>query len=149
MGVTYVDLDQVVVRAAGRSVPKIFEAEGESGFRDRERHELAALLEASDAIVVSTGGGVVSDARSRALLGASTCVWLTASIATLTQRCAASGEVRPLLAGDPAARLAELSGAREAWYREVATVAVVTDGRSVDEVVDEVVVALGRREVTR
>jgi shikimate kinase len=57
-------------------------------------------------------------------------VLLTAGQDELLSRLAASG-ARPLLAGDPAAKLAELADARQSLYRQVATVTVDTGGRSI------------------
>ena len=40
MGLPLIDLDEEIARAAGRSIPEIFAAEGDAGFRI---HETAAL----------------------------------------------------------------------------------------------------------
>ena len=46
--------------------------------------------------------------------------------------------VRPLLAGDPAARMAALRSERDAWYREAARHTVTSDDGPVQRVVAEV-----------
>ena len=53
----HVDLDAEIAASAGRSIPEIFAAEGEAGFRDREAAALAAVCAADGAAVVSLGGG--------------------------------------------------------------------------------------------
>jgi shikimate kinase len=127
LGVPSDDLDRRIVDAAGIDVATIFERDGESGFRDRERVALAAVVASDRPMVLSTGGGVVTCADSRRLLARTTCVWLTASRERLAARVDASDEVRPLLAGDLHGRLAALGQAREPLYREVATFVVDTD----------------------
>ena len=55
LGLPFVDLDEAIATAAGRSIPAVFAAEGEAGFRRRE----AAALEgaAGTETVVACGGG--------------------------------------------------------------------------------------------
>lgn len=59
LGLRFVDMDDLIVRKAGCSIPEIFAKDGEPGFR---RIESAVLdeLSTSDHMVVSTGGGVVT-----------------------------------------------------------------------------------------
>lgn len=59
LGMKFVDMDDLIVRKAGCSIPEIFAKDGEPGFR---RIESAILdeLGAGDHMVVSTGGGVVT-----------------------------------------------------------------------------------------
>ncbi|MEE8169110.1 MAG: shikimate kinase, partial [Phycisphaerae bacterium] len=58
LGRPFVDTDELVTAAAGRTVRDIFEQEGEAGFRSRER---AAVVQATsaDASVIAVGGGAV------------------------------------------------------------------------------------------
>lgn len=59
-----VDLDEEIVRAAGQTIPHIFEAEGEAGFRRREAEALRqAALKGGQVIV--TGGGAPVSAQNR------------------------------------------------------------------------------------
>lgn len=59
-GRRHFDTDGLIVAATGRSIPEIFEAEGESGFR---RIEADIIYEASrwNSAIISTGGGSVLD----------------------------------------------------------------------------------------
>ena len=68
LGRTFVDLDDALVKAAGRSIPDIFAAEGEAGFRKLEAVQTARFAR-ENRQVISCGGGVVKDpANLRALL---------------------------------------------------------------------------------
>ena len=58
LGRAFVDLDDEIAREAGRSIPEIFEAEGEAGFRRREREALERAGRTSH--VVALGGGAIS-----------------------------------------------------------------------------------------
>ena len=46
LGVAFIDLDEEIVQREGRSIPEIFAAVGEAGFRAIERETLASLLAA-------------------------------------------------------------------------------------------------------
>jgi shikimate kinase len=81
-GVPFVDLD-----AAIGDIPAIFAAEGESGFRSRERAALASAA-AGDGVLALGGGALVSE-ENRALLADWTIVVLMADAATLRQRIGA------------------------------------------------------------
>jgi shikimate dehydrogenase len=58
LGKRFVDLDEEIVRAAGRSIPDLFAAEGEEGFRAREAEQTARFAREGRQ-VLSCGGGVV------------------------------------------------------------------------------------------
>lgn len=60
MGRKFIDIDSVIVKVAGMTVPEIFSKYGEEVFRRYEREQ---TLEASKEYncVIATGGGVVKD----------------------------------------------------------------------------------------
>ena len=105
---TFVDLDELIERQAGMSVPAIFAQEGETGFRRREREAVLSLgpadVDAELRRVIATGGGSVIDPRNRWLLYRGRFpVWLDGPPEILASRLARSVHVRPLVAGhDPA-----------------------------------------------
>ena len=59
MGREFFDLDEEIVRAAGKSIPAIFETEGEAGFRALESRVLKEELAHRNGIVLATGGGAI------------------------------------------------------------------------------------------
>ena len=59
IGRTFVDADDILVEKAGMTIPEIFAAEGEEGFRRRETEVLAELGKCSG-IILSTGGGCIT-----------------------------------------------------------------------------------------
>ena len=67
LGKDFVDLDEEIVRRAGRPIPEIFSREGEAGFRERESALVREFGERTG-LVVSTGGGVVTRPENRAPL---------------------------------------------------------------------------------
>jgi shikimate kinase/3-dehydroquinate synthase len=120
-GAEFVDLDQVIERAAGRSVAQIFEAETEAGFRRREREAIERLgapqQDARVRRVIATGGGAVIDPRNRwHLYRGRRPFWLDGTPERLATRVRA-GAGRPLFQGrDPLGRLRELRAERIRFY---------------------------------
>lgn len=135
----FVDTDELVEALSGRSVSEIFAVDGEAVFRDLERDAVADACAAPTPIVLACGGGAVLDPANRtALREHGFVVWLQAESERLAARVG-TGDDRPLLRGGAARqqleRLAEL---RSDLYQAVADVAVPTDERDIEQVVDAV-----------
>jgi shikimate kinase len=144
LGYSFVDSDDVVASAAGKSVREIFAQDGEAAFRKQESDAIRTVLTNGTAsVVLATGGGAVISSENRVLISeeASHVVWLDASVEDLVVRTK-SGAARPLLDGDAAATLQSLSSQRSAWYDEVATVRIDTRGKSVTKVCSAVLEAI-------
>ena len=166
LGCPFMDLDDLIVKKAGKSIPDIFAQDGEPAFRQLEAQVLRKTVEkyAESTVVLALGGGAVLAPASAALLHEKTvCIYLRATLDTLLSRLAGETSGRPLLqeipdqvgddgssvvmsgetAGRPladdamAARLAE----REPIYEKTAHVIMDTDGLSPDEVTDEIIIS--------
>lgn len=133
------DSDREIERRTGASIPLIFELEGEAGFRARERAIIDELTR-RQGTVLATGGGAVLDSGNRAKLAArGYVVYLYASIDQLLKRTAKDHH-RPLLqTKDPHARLQELMQVRDPLYREIADLIIMTGGRTVRNVIQDVI----------
>ncbi len=130
IGWPFADSDKLVEAHAGRPIPDIFSAEGESGFRDRESAALGKALDGDRALLLATGGGAVLRPENRALIKerGGLVIYLRASAETLRNRLRANANGRPSLTGkDPADEVAELLAAREPLYEELAAAEVSAD----------------------
>ena len=67
LGRPFIDADEYLVEQAGMTIPEIFAAEGEEGFRRRETETLAELGKRSG-IILATGGGCVTRRENYPLL---------------------------------------------------------------------------------
>jgi len=133
----FVDLDDEIEASAGMTIPEIFAAEGEAGFRRHERRAVVALgppgPDPGLRRVISPGGGAILDPRNRwALYRGRVSAWLDVRPEVLAQRLRRSPTVRPLVrGGDPLGRIRALGAERERFYgaahriNGVAEVAVV------------------------
>jgi shikimate kinase len=141
IGVDFTDVDDLIVARAGRSISEIFIIDGEPAFRALEETQVAASLAGREG-VLAVGGGAVLSERTRAALRGRRVVFLSVRMAEGVRRTGLS-TARPLLAGmNPRATFAALLEARLPLYREVATIEVATDGRSPDQVVEDVLAAI-------
>ncbi len=126
LGRPFVDLDEVIVQQAGRSVPEIFAADGERGFRARECEALKRTL-AGEGQVLAVGGGAPMAADNwRMLRDRNSVIALVANPDTLRQRLK-DGAGRPMLEGGVEAALTTLLPPRMARY-EQADLVVPIDG---------------------
>lgn len=118
-GHRFVDTDDLVVQAEGRSISEIFASEGEGYFRQVEKGSIQGLVGVCG-IVLSTGGGIILDPDNREILRKIGMVaWLDAEKDVLFQRAIRSGR-RPLLQTDnPREKFDSLLSMRVPLYEEV------------------------------
>lgn len=96
-GRPFVDTDALVAALARRTVPQIFTAEGEAGFRRREAAALARAARVARAVVAVGGGAVTRPANTRLMRRAGAVAWLKAGYAASSKRAELDGAAgRPL-----------------------------------------------------
>ncbi|WP_206222099.1 3-dehydroquinate synthase [Schaalia sp. ZJ1691] len=135
LGVPHVDTDILVERMAGVDIPTIFRQQGESEFRRLECDAVADALTMN--AVVSLGGGAISSQAVRQMLRGASVVYIDVDHEELLRRTADHTH-RPLLRDDPDGALRRLRTQREPWYVEVARVAIHSDSRPVEHVVEQI-----------
>jgi len=133
-GYPLIDTDQMIVEQQGRSIPEIFEEEGEEGFRTIET-ELLRSLSKYNGHIISTGGGIIGTPANRTLLRElGYVVWLQASPAEILERTSRNTN-RPLLNNDdPEGTIRRLLDLRIPLYQETAHLCIETDQLNFDEV---------------
>jgi len=146
LGWGFLDTDEQVAAAAGRSIRELFGQEGEAGFRRRESEAVREAVR-RDGCVIAAGGGAVEDDQNRRLLRQDAwCVWLKASDEERSRRMAedpATAASRPML--EPAMGAADAPAgppAREALrvpiYESMADLAIETQDREPEGVAREI-----------
>ena len=139
--VTVRDTDADIEAAEGRTISDIFVESGEGYFRDLERAAVTAALAEHEG-VLALGGGAVLRPETRDLLAGLPVVFLRVGLSDAVKRVGL-GVGRPLLLGNVRARIKALLDERTPVYESVAAHTVDTDGRTPDEVADEVRRLLG------
>lgn len=127
LGRECVEADQEIEKNAGCTIPEIFAAEGENGFRHRETAVLSELGKRSG-LVISTGGGCVTREENYPLLHQNgTIIRITRDLTKLAR------EGRPLSQN---ADLRLMATAREPFYARFADVTVSNDGTPEETVLE-------------
>jgi len=139
LGVPFFEQDQLVERAAGLSLSDIFSLHGEAYYRRLAREVLGRFLSETEAGVLATGGGIVTDREAyRLLQKRCVTVWLRAAPEDHWQRVLQQGDTRPGDASaDARSELRALLQAREPLYA-LASVTVDTSRLGLEGAIKEV-----------
>jgi shikimate kinase len=144
----FLDLDHELEARCGVRIPVIFEIEGESGFRKRERQVLNECTVRAGIVLATGGGAVLASENREALKGRGIVVYLRATVEELFRRTSRDRN-RPLLAtADPKATLRNLLEMREPLYKEVADLIMDTGTVSVSVLVGQLIEQLKTIEKT-
>ena len=112
LGRPFVDLDDLIVQRAGKSIPEIFAQDGEPAFRALEAAVCGEMAAPAGLVIATGGGAVVNPANREALAAGGTVICLETDLETILQRVG-RGDDRPMLASpDRVARIRELLAAR-------------------------------------
>jgi shikimate kinase len=148
-----VDLDDLVLESFDQcTVEDVWATHGEPAWRAAEVRTLHELLadeddrnDATSGRVIALGGGVPLIPEARKLLenavrsGRIDIVYLEASVDTLRKRLIHDPGDRPSLTGaDPIDEIANVLAHRDPVYRNLASIIVATDGKSIEAIVEEI-----------
>lgn len=137
-----VDIDQLIVEKEGKSIPQIFEENGEAYFRDCESNILIELQERNKLIVSCGGGIVLREENVGHMKKNGRVVLLTAKPETILERVKDSTQ-RPILNNNMNTKfIGELMEKRKNKYLAAADLIVETDGKSVSQVCEELIIKL-------
>lgn len=140
---TYIDLDEVIEKNAGKTISKLFEEDGEIKFRKLEHQTLTTIVNESEGFVLSLGGGTPVYANNHLVMQRDdvVSVYLKTGIGEIVNRLKAQKGQRPLLDALKEEELDEFIGQHlfeRSYYYHQAKHVVATDGKSPDEVVNEI-----------
>ena len=135
LGRTFVDLDEEIVKTDGRSIPDIFAAEGEDGFRTKETAETQRFGKEGRQLI-SCGGGIVKKPENlRALHQNGIILFIDRPVDAL-----AVGGGRPLSSSMDALR--QMEAQRRPLYLAAAD-AVIPNNGTLDDALHAAMEALG------
>jgi XRE family aerobic/anaerobic benzoate catabolism transcriptional regulator len=129
-----IELDCEIEREAGMALSEIFLLYGQPGFRRIERRCLERIINSQEDIVLTVGGGIVSepDTYNLLLLNCFT-VWIKAAPEEHMARVIAQGDMRPMAGNEEAMEdLRNILSSREALYTKADAV-VNTSGTTVEK----------------
>lgn len=147
----FVDLDRVIEKNAGMSIPQIMEQEGESAFRDIETAALRETVGHASSVaaqVIALGGGALLREENRRLVEAKgSVILLMAKLPTLLERMQHDSGKRPLLAGNLPAKLTTLLEKRKEHYNSF-PLKIHVDNKTAEQNTHRAQVALGRHHLS-
>ena len=139
LGLGFRDTDDDVEAVAGKTIPEVFFDDGEESFRALERTAVEQALHEHEG-VLSLGGGAVLDEQTRQRLKPHNVAFLSVGLADATRRIGMSA-ARPVLALNPRAQLQQLLAERLPLYREVASIEISTNGKTPEQVLEELLLS--------
>ena len=123
------DSDHHIEERTGVDIARIFDIEGEAGFRDRETQALQELLGEHNRVIATGGGSVLRSENQKLLKQHGFIVFLDTSLNQQMHRLRRDKK-RPLLqTEDPKKRLEALFKERRPIYLDLADLVVKTDKR--------------------
>lgn len=139
LGYPVVEMDERIVKEQGMPISKIFETYGELYFRELET-KLIQSLNQQEPTIVSCGGGVAMRQENVDCMrdGGKRCISY-GNTADHIRTCKNSTD-RPLLNGHMnVAYISELMEVRRPKYEAAADILVATDGKTKEEIAEEII----------
>ena len=143
-----VEMDQVIARREGMTIPDIFEVHGEEYFRNCET-DLLIEMQSRKNTVISCGGGVPMRDRNVAEMKKNgRVILLTATPETILERVK-DDHSRPLLENNKNIPFIQsLMDKRREKYEAAADIIIPTDGRSIQDIGEEIISRLRELDST-
>lgn len=135
-------MDHEIVRQQGMSIPEIFETFGEPYFRALETEFLRNFR--NEACIISTGGGVSMNEENRKIMRRTGLVFfLDATFEDIYTRIK-NDKNRPIVQRSTKEELEQLFNARRKFYRVAGHIRVLTEGRTIKQIVEYIAFQVNR-----
>lgn len=140
------DTDKMIEQKQKKTIAEIFDEEGESAFRQMETDVLKELLQEQSNHIISVGGGLPIKEENRVLLKElGNVIYLRAKPDTIYDRLK-TDTTRPLLRGDnPREKIEKMIAERGPIYEAAATAIVDVDGKSFEEVLNDIMAIIEKK----
>ena len=143
-GARQVEMDQMIVENEGMAIADIFKEKGEPYFRELETDLIQSFVGVEPAVISCGGGAVLKEENVRLMKESGKIVLLTAEPETIYERVKDSTE-RPVLNGNMnVGYIEELMEKRRPKYEAAADVTIATDGKTSEEICEEILVICGK-----
>ncbi len=143
----FVELDSLIEHKAGKSIPEIFQQDGEIAFRELEIEVTKEVAKGKNLVIACGGGVVLNKINIDRLRNESRIVYLTASPRIVLKRILNDGEERPLLSTpNKAWEIQELLKFRKPFYERAADIKINTSKLDIDSVAEQIISKLKEDE---
>ncbi len=135
LGGDFFELDSLIEQKAGKTIPQIFQQDGEIGFRELEIEVTRQIAGKKKAVIACGGGIVLNKINIDRLRKECIIVYLTASPGVILRRTSKDKNERPLLMmPDRASQIKELLRFRRPFYERAADIKINTSKLGTDSV---------------
>ena len=140
LGKEFLELDALIEQKAGKTIPEIFQQEGEVAFRELEIEATEEVSQRKNVVIACGGGIVLNKINIDRLKKESLIVYLTALPRVILKRTASDENERPLLKADNRAlAVNELLRFRKPFYERAADITIDTSKLDIDSVVGQII----------
>jgi shikimate kinase len=134
----FIDTDLMIEAEAGKSIPDIFETEGEPAFRLYEEKAMKMISHLNGYVISTGGGAVMRDSNIANMKRAGLVICLSADPDVILERTSFDKN-RPLLqTRDPLKKIKSLLRIRDSQYKK-ADIVIDTSTLSIEKVVEEII----------
>ena len=139
LGKEFFELDLLIKKKSGKTIPAIFKEDGEISFREFEIEVVKEVSQQRNAVIACGGGVILNKINIDRLRKEAVMVYLTASPRVILRRISRDTDERPLLAvANPALTIKDLLRFRRPFYERAADVTVNTSRLDIDSVVRQI-----------
>ena len=143
----FIELDLLIEQKAGKSIPEIFQQDGEIAFRELELEVTRKIAREKYSVIACGGGIVLNKINIDRLRESSRIVYLTASPRVVLERVSTEEGQRPLLeVENPTLTIQELLEFRKPFYERAADIKIDTSKLDIDSVVEQIIEKLKEDE---
>lgn len=143
----FVELDALIEEKAGKSIPQIFQQDGEIAFRELEIEVTKKVAQNKNLVIACGGGVVLNKINIDRLKQEAIIVYLTASPSVILKRVSGEKGQRPLLEVDsPISTIRELLKFRKPFYERAADITINTSKLNIDAIAEQIIEKLRENE---
>jgi len=140
LGKEFLEMDALIEQKAGKTIPEIFQREGEEAFRQLEIEAAKQVSQRKNVVIACGGGVVLNKINIDRLKKESLLVYLKASPEVILRRTSSDTSERPLLkTANKASTVNELLRFRKPFYERAADITIDTSKLGIDSVVAQII----------
>jgi len=140
LGKEFIELDALLELKAGKTIPEIFQQDGEVIFRELEIGVTKEVSQRKNAVIACGGGVVLNKINIDRLKEECLIVYLTASPGVILKRTSSDKNDRPLLkVVDRTSEIQRLLKFRKPFYERAADITINTSKLAITSVVEQII----------
>ena len=140
LGKAFTELDALIEQKAGKTIPEIFQQDGEVAFRELEIEVTREVSQKKNVVIACGGGIVLNKINIDRLKRESLIIYLTALPGVILKRTASDENERPLLeVTNKTSAIQRLLKFRKPFYERAADITVDTSKLDIDSVTEQII----------